>query len=355
MVEYAGYHMPVQVSGVSLEHQAVRHAVGLFDVSHMGRLRLEGEDAVARVNHLNTNDLARIADGGAVYTCTCDESGGIVDDLIVYRLAPGRVLVVCNAANRDSVVSHFRQYLAPRAESPGAVVMTDVTEETGLLAVQGPRALRLATLLGASPSLAKELRRFRLAPAVLAGFECTLARTGYTGEDGVEVFCAAEHAVELWRALLREGEPLGALPIGLAARDTLRLEACLSLYGNEIDRGTHPFEAGLGWTVKLDKGDFVGREALARIAATAPVRKLVGFEMTGRGIARHGYAISSPSGEPLGTCTSGAPSPTLGKNVGLGYVSVEHARTGCELLVDCRGRSVSAVVVDTPFYRRSPA
>jgi glycine cleavage system T protein (aminomethyltransferase) len=346
-VPYAGWRMPVQYRGVSEEHHAVRRAVGLFDVSHMGRLVFEGPRAVELIDGAITNDFSRLEPGRALYTCCCNEAGGILDDLIVYRLAPERVLVVCNAANHEKIASHLSALARSRAS------YEDRSEQTGLIAVQGPRALELLTALGCELALPADLPSFHVRETRLMGLSVTLARTGYTGEDGVEIVVPNADAAALWRGLVDLGKKLGVEPIGLAARDTLRLEARLSLYGNEIDETTNPFEAGLGWTVKLGAGDFIGKEALLKIKARPPERQVVGFEMVGRGIARHGYAISSISGQPLGVCTSGAPSPTLGKNIGLGYVPPSHAAIGSELSIDCRGRSVPARVVKTPFYRRS--
>jgi aminomethyltransferase len=351
-VSYAGWEMPIQYAGLSKEHQTVRSAAGLFDVTHMGRLELRGAGAVSAADGLITNDFASIAVGRAVYTCGCNAQGGILDDLIVYKLEPERVLVVCNAANRDKIVSHFRGELARSGALGKSLTFEDKSGETSLIAVQGPRALELLQKLRCSIDVARELPPFHVKPVTLAGIACTLARTGYTGEDGVEVVCELARTVELWRSLLEAGKELGVEPIGLGARDTLRLEARLALYGNEIDESTQPFEAGLGWTVKLDKPDFVGKAALVRAKAEAPKRQLVGFEMTGRGIARHGYALLDGAGTPIGVCTSGSPSPTLGQNIGLGYVPPSFAAIGSEFQVDCRGRNIAARVVKTPFYKR---
>ena len=347
-VPYAGWRMAVQYRGVSDEHHAVRRAVGLFDVSHMGRLVFEGPHAVEVVDSAITNDFSKLEPGRALYTCCCSESGGILDDLIVYRLAPERVLVVCNAANRDKITSHLSALARGRAS------YDDRSDRTCLIAVQGPRALELLTALGCELSLPAGLPAFNIRDTRLMGLGVSLARTGYTGEDGVEIVVANEEAPGLWRGLVEKGRSLGVEPVGLAARDTLRLEARLSLYGNELDESTNPFEAGLGWTVKLGAGDFIGKDALVRIKREPPARQLVGFEMVGRGIARHGYPIlSGSSGGVLGVCTSGAPAPTLGKNIGLGYVPPSHAALDTELSIDCRGRPVAARVVRTPFYRRS--
>jgi aminomethyltransferase len=348
-VPYAGWRMPVQFRGVSEEHHAVRRRVGLFDVSHMGRLVFEGPHAAPVVDAAITNDFSRTPPGRALYTCCCNESGGILDDLIVYRLASERVLVVCNAANHQKIASHFA------ALAKGRVEFDDQSERTSLIAVQGPRALELVTALGCDLTLSADLPPFNVRDTSLMGLACTLARTGYTGEDGVEIVVASGDAPALWRALLERGQGLGVEPIGLAARDTLRLEARLALYGNDIDETTNPFEAGLGWTVKFAAADFIGKAALERLKAAPSSRRLVGFEMVGRGIARHGYPIHDADGKPIGVCTSGAPSPTLGKNIGLGYVPPGYAAIGSPLSIDCRGRAVVARVVETPFYRRSQA
>ncbi|MEM1030702.1 MAG: glycine cleavage system aminomethyltransferase GcvT [Myxococcota bacterium] len=350
MVPFAGFEMPVQYAGVKQEHHAVRTAAGLFDVSHMGEMELSGPDAGAVVDRLITNHARLLAPGQALYTCACNDGGTILDDLIVYRRGPEDWLVVCNASNRDKMVPHFRA----EADAAG-VPFADASDQTALLALQGPRALAIATTGAAAdgPDLGT-LGPFFLAETTLFGVRVTAARTGYTGEDGLEIFCAADDARSLWRALLDAGRADGLAPCGLAARDTLRLEARLSLYGNDIDETTNPYEAGLGWTVKLKKpSPFVGREALRAIKAAGVTRKLVGFEMTGRGIARQGYPILDAAGSQVGVCTSGSPGPTVEKNIGLGYVPVSEAAIGTALTIDCRGRAVSAVVVPTPFYRRA--
>lgn len=349
MVPFAGWDMPVQYKGVSEEHRAVRTAAGLFDVSHMGEMILRGEGAAALVNHLITNDAGKLVDGQALYTCACNEAGTILDDLIVYRIAQDRWLIVCNASNRDKIAAHF----AKAAAAAEGCEFEDASDRTAMIALQGPRALEIAALLGGDGPALKELKSFHFRDATLAGISCTAARTGYTGEDGVEIFCPPDNAPALWRAILEKGAPLGIEPTGLGARDTLRLEARLSLYGNDIDETTNPLEAGLGWVVKLDKGDFLGREALLRIKSQGLARKLVGFEMVGRGIARHGYPLIDAHGQRVGVCTSGSPAPTLGKNIGLGYLPAHLTAVGTQFLVDCRGRTVEAVVVKTPFYKRA--
>ena len=347
MVPFAGWEMPIQYRGIVEEHQAVRTACGLFDVSHMGEIELTGEHAAAVVDYLVTNDASKLVDGQAMYTCACNEQGTILDDLIVYRAAQDRWLVVCNASNREKMVAHFRKAAEDHCD------FADKSDRVALLALQGPRAFDVLARAGAEAATLRELAGFRFRDAVVANVRCTVARTGYTGEDGVEIFCAWDDAPTLWDQLLELGADLGAKPVGLGARDTLRLEARLSLYGNDIDETTNPLEAGLGWVVKLDKAMFVGKEALAAIKAAPPARKLVGFEVTGRGIARHGYPLRDLDGKEVGVCTSGSPSPTLGKNIGLGYLPAAMAAVGTRFLVDCRGKHVEAVVAKTPFYKRS--
>ena len=344
LVPFAGWRMPVQYEGIKKEHEAVRQRAGLFDVSHMGEIVVEGPNAVAAVDRLVTNDVAKLDVGRALYTVCCNESGLILDDLIVYRLEAEKILVVCNASNRDKIVAHFAKNLS--LETP----WNDVSDAWALLALQGPSARAIMSDLGA-PEALLGLGSFDVARATVAGVDLWAARTGYTGEDGFELFCANEDAVTLWRAILAAGQPHGLQPVGLGARDTLRLEARLMLYGNDIDEHTHPFEAGLGWVVKLEAGDFIGREALRAIKAAGFDRKLVGFEMTERGIARHGYPILA-GGERVGEVTSGSPGPTVGRNIGLGYVPKALSKVGTALGIEIRGKQVGAVVVTTPFYKR---
>ncbi len=348
MVPFAGWELPVQYKGVTDEHRAVRAAAGIFDTSHMGEMILTGPRAAEVVDHVITNDATRLGDGQALYTCACNEQGLILDDLIVYRISPERWLIVCNAGNRAKIAAHLA------VQAHGRCELEDASDRTAMIALQGPKALAVAALAGGDGPALAEIPSFHFRDAVLANVHCTVARTGYTGEDGVELFCAPGDAPQLFRTLVELGAPLGLEPAGLAARDTLRLEARLSLYGNDIDETTNPIEAGLGWVVKLDKAaDFLGKAALTRIKSEGPARKLVGFEMTGRGIARHGYALQNEEGVRIGVCTSGSPGPTVGKNIGLGYVPASMAAVGTKLLVDCRGRSIEAVVVKTPFYKRA--
>jgi aminomethyltransferase len=348
MVPFAGWDMPVQYTGIVDEHTAVRTAAGLFDVSHMGELELRGEHAAAVVDYLVTNDAGKLVDGQAMYTCACNEQGTILDDLIVYRADAQRWLIVCNASNHAKMAAHFRNAAEHHCD------FEDRSDTTALIAFQGPKAFDVLALAGADAAKLVDLRSFHFRDAVVANVRCTAARTGYTGEDGVEIFCAWSDAPALWRGLMNLGKPLGVKPVGLGARDTLRLEARLSLYGNDIDETTNPIEAGLGWVVKMEKGDFVGRAALESVKSQPLARKLVGFEMTGRGVARHGYPLRDVDGREVGVCTSGSPGPTVGKSIGLGYLPTSMTGVGTKFLVDCRGKSIEAVVVKTPFYKRGP-
>jgi aminomethyltransferase len=347
IVPFAGWEMPVQYAGVVPEHRAVRTAAGLFDVSHMGELEMRGQYAGQVVNYLITNDASKLVDGQALYTCACNEEGTILDDLIVYRCGSERYLIVCNASNVAKMSAVFRKAAEHHCD------FEDRSERTALIALQGPKAFEVLALAGSDAAGLGALRSFHFRDAVVANVACTVARTGYTGEDGVEMFCATDDAPALWTQLMTLGGPLGLVPVGLGARDTLRLEARLSLYGNDIDETTNPLEAGLGWVVKMEKGDFVGRAALEAVKAKGMPRKLVGFEMTGRGIARHGYPLLDTDGNVVGVCTSGSPGPTVEKNIGLGYLPSALGTIGTPFKVDCRGKAIDAVVVRTPFYKRA--
>ncbi len=347
IVPFAGWEMPVQYSGIVEEHTAVRTAAGMFDVSHMGEIEMRGEYAGQVVDYLIVSDASRLVDGQAVYTCACNADGKILDDLIVYRCSADRYLVVCNASNVDKIAGVFSRAAEHHCE------FENRSDQTALIALQGPRAFEVLGLAGSDASRLGQLPSFHFRDAVVCNVRCTVARTGYTGEDGVEIFCDWGEAPAVWNQLLELGKPLGVKPAGLGARDTLRLEARLSLYGNDIDETTNPIEAGLGWTVKMDKPDFVGKAALATVKAGPMARKMVGFEVTGRGIARHGYPLQDTAGKAVGICTSGSPGPTVGKNIGLGYLPTAMSAIGTRFLVDCRGKSVEAVVVKTPFYRRA--
>jgi aminomethyltransferase len=291
-----------------------------------------------------TNHAAALDVGKRVYACGCNEAGTILDDLIIYRVGAEEVLVVCNAGNRGKMSPHFANAAAGRSQ------FEDASDQTALLALQGPRAAQVLKTANGDQHLL-DLPRFGIARGRVAGIQLLAARTGYTGEGGFELFVANADAPALWNALIAAGTPLGLLPIGLGARDTLRLEASLRLYGNDIDETTDPWEAGLGWTVKLEGRDFLGKQALIARKERGLTRKLVGIEMTGRGIARHGYPVVDASGAKIGEVTSGSPCPTLGKNLGLAYVPIAQSALGAPLLVEIRGKAIEAKVVPTPFYK----
>jgi aminomethyltransferase len=344
-VGFAGWEMPVQYLGVTKEHEAVRQRVGLFDVSHMGELFFDGAGAAAAIDRAVTNDITGLAPGQARYTAACNEQGGILDDLIVYRLAAERFLIVCNAGNRPKMAAHFAE------QTRGRCGYADRSDDFALLALQGPAAPQVLAALGADRALV-DLARFGVVETRVCDVPVICARTGYTGEDGYELFCGNEGAMTLWDHALAAGAASGIAAIGLGARDTLRLEARLLLYGNDIDETTNPYEAGIGWTVKLDKPELIGGAALQAAKRDGVKRKLVGFEMVERGIGRHGYPILDAAGTAVGAVTSGAPSLSLGKNIGLGYVPSALSRTGSRLAIEIRGQRVAADVVPTPFYKR---
>jgi aminomethyltransferase len=345
LVEFGGWEMPVQYAGIVDEHRAVRSGAGLFDVSHMGEVEVDGPGALASVQRLITNDAGRLAVGGGLYSPMCLPSGGIVDDLTVFRIGERRYLFVVNASTAEKdfawIAEHTRDAQA-----------RDRSAEWGLLALQGPRAGAILARLtradtGALPSF------HIITEAEVAGVAgCFISRTGYTGEDGFEIGCPWDATPRVWDALLEAGRLDGLTPIGLGARDTLRLEASYMLYGNDIDETTTPLEAPLSWTVKLEKGEFLGRDVLVRQKAEGTARKLVGFEMTERAIPRHGYALRV-NADPAGTVTSGTFGPWVEKSIGMGYVAREHAKPGVRLGVEIRGKTASAVVVKLPFYKRS--
>lgn len=346
IIDFGGWLMPVQyATGIIDEHQTTRRAVGLFDVCHMGEVHFKGARATAAVQRLVTGDIAGLPAGRAVYVVACYPDGGIVDDLIVYRVGPEHLLIVVNAANVTKDVAWFRENVGTWCD------VVDASPETGLLAFQGPQAAAALQALTATPLAEMKHHDFR-ATASVAGVPSSIARSGYTAEDGFELFCDREQVPRLWNALLEAAGRVGGKPVGLGARDTLRLEGRLSLYGNDLTNHTTPLEAGLGWVVKFEAGEFIGKEALLKQRAEGTTRKLAGFVMVGRGIARHGYPIVDEAGSRVGEVTSGAPGPTVGKNIGLGYVPTACAEPGTRLVVDCRGKFVEAEVVKGPFYKR---
>ncbi|HEU5101640.1 MAG TPA: glycine cleavage system aminomethyltransferase GcvT [Roseiflexaceae bacterium] len=344
VVEFGGWEMPVQYSGIVDEHNAVRNAAGLFDISHMGEVEVKGPDALAFLQHIATQDVATISEGLSNYALLCRPDGGIVDDIFIYNLPDGYMVVV-NASNIEKDFAWMLDNM-----HGFDVELTNISDRASMLALQGPLA---------EPILAKAtdldvagLPFHGVTTAMLLGdIPALIARTGYTGEDGFELFVDDDNVEKLWDGLLKLGAADGLKPCGLGARDSLRFEACLALYGHEIADDINPYEAKLGWVVKLDKGEFVGREALRATKQAGVRRKLVGFEVTGRGIARGGYEIRSLQGDRIGEVTTGMPSPTLGKNLGLGYVPAELTSEGSEFDVVVRDRPVRAKVVKTPFYK----
>ncbi len=343
MVPFGGWDMPVQYAGILEEHRAVRSKAGLFDVSHMGEIELEGPEALAAVQRLVCNDMEKLQVSQVKYAALCTEAGTFVDDLTVARMAEDRFLLTVNASNTPKDLAWVRRH------ARGRVAVRDRSAETALLALQGPAAA--AILQPLTPLDLKAIKYYWFARGPVLGMEAVISRTGYTGEDGFELYLLAEQAAQMWAGLLEAGRPHGVQPCGLGARDTLRLEAKMVLYGNDIDDQHTVLEADLAWIVKFDKTDFIGREALLRQRAAGVQRKLVGFEMVGRGIPRHDYPIEK-DGVPIGRVTSGTMVPWLNKPIGLGYVAAQHAAIGAEFDVVIRNQAVRARVVPTPFYKR---
>jgi aminomethyltransferase len=349
MVPFAGWTMPVQYAGIINEHRAVRNQAGLFDLGHMGQVDVSGPDALPFLQFVTTNDVSSLAPGEAHYSLLPNEQGGVVDDIIIYRNPDGDgYMVVINAANRDKDVSWLQRQVAVRRDL--GVAVTDISDRTGMIAIQGPAAERITQRLTELDLSALPYFSWHL--GTVAGVTAMLARTGYTGEDGFEFYTAQEDVGPLWDALLDAGKADGAVPVGLGARDTLRLEARMPLYGQELADDISPLEAGLGWAVKLDKGDFIGRGTIAAMKASGPPRRTVGFKLTERGGSPRTHYEVRAEGRPVGQVTSGAMSPTLGENIGLALVEADVAGVGKPLEVVVRDRPVAAVQVKTPFYKR---
>lgn len=349
LVGFGGFLMPLQYTGIKDEHHAVRTRVGLFDVSHMGEVELRGPRALDAADRLFTNDIRALDDGQAMYTAMCNEAGGIVDDLVVYRLADDRVFICVNAANRAKDFAHMQSVLADWDD----LELVNLSDDWAQLAVQGPNALALVqTIAGES---VEEVKYYRARFQEVAGVEGVLfSRTGYTGEDGFELYIPAADAVTIFDALIEAGDEFGLQLCGLGCRDTLRLEAKYLLYGSDMDENTNPVEAGLSWVVKLDRdANFVGRQAIESVKATGPDRRIRGFVLEGRGVLRPGYDVLDPeNGQKIGHLTSGSYSPTLEESIGLGYVDADHLDKET-VHVDIRGRGVEARVTRKPFYKRS--
>ena len=345
MVEFAGWEMPVQYSGPIPEHLAVRTAAGLFDVSHMGEFEIIGRGALDLVQRLTTNDVSKLADNQVQYSTLTNDLGGVIDDLLVYRINSEYFLLVVNAGTTDKDLAWIKNHA-----NTTDTEIHDTSSGYALLALQGPLAERILQPL--TDHMLDHIPYYWSQKVKVDGVDCRVSRTGYTGEDGFEIFCDSADARHVWNRLLVVGDPHGLVPCGLAARNTTRLEAAYRLYGNDMDETTTPLEAGLGWVVKLGKGGFVGRDVLERQKREGLTRKLVGFEMLDRAPARDGYSILV-GGQEVGRVTSGSPAPFLKKNLGLAYLPVEHSAVGADLSILIRGREVPARVVETPFYKRS--
>ncbi|MGI0106259.1 glycine cleavage system aminomethyltransferase GcvT [Salinimicrobium sp. WS361] len=343
MVPFAGYNMPVSYEGVNIEHETVRKAVGVFDVSHMGEFLITGENALALIQKISSNDASKLTDGKAQYSCIPNADGGVVDDLIIYRFNEEKYLLVVNASNIEKDWNWISQYNTMDA------TIRDLSDEYSLLAIQGPKAAEAMQSLTDVDLSTIKFYTFQVAP--FAGAEnVIISATGYTGSGGFEIYVKNDDAQRVWDRVFEAGADYGIKPIGLAARDTLRLEMGFCLYGNDIDDTTSPIEAGLGWITKFTK-DFVNSEALKEQKENGPKRKLVGFEIDERGIPRQGYEIVDDSGKVIGNVTSGTMSPSLEKGIGMGYVPVELATPGSKINIQIRKKALPATVVKMPFYK----
>jgi aminomethyltransferase len=347
LVDFAGWEMPIQYTGVVDEYHAVRRAAGLFDVSHMGRIVVSGNGALRFVQQATTNDVAKLGVLESHYSMICNPQGGIKDDIFVYRVKPAEYLLCVNASNREKILG-WLQELNARFRSGSDVTIADVSTELAQLALQGPRSRDVLVALGLSD--VESLKPRHCLQAKVIGVPSLVTRTGYTGELGYELYVPAEQVLSIWRALLSDGRRSELKPAGLGARDLLRLEMAYLLYGNDIDEDTTPLEANVDWVVKSEKGDFVGWEALR---TKPPTRRLIAFELLEKAVPRHGFTLCSDDGStPIGEATSGNFSPLLQKGIGLGYVPLSATAEGARLAVDIRGRKVPAIVVKPPFYRR---
>jgi len=352
IVPFAGWELPVQYTGVTDEHLACRKAAGLFDVSHMGEFEIEGPGAESFLNFVTTNDVTKIQIGQAQYTLFPNSDGGIVDDLLIYRRGPEKYLLVVNAANIDKDFRHVKSLEAEIGSRFGRFDLTNQSDAYTQIAIQGPNALKILSKITSCPL--NEIKTYWFKEgSVLNGISAIIARTGYTGEDGFEVYCPWANGPAVWSALVHEGQAFGLKPCGLGARDTLRMEMKYPLYGHELSDQTNPLEAGLGWVTKLNKGDFLGRDKILAVKESGPDRKLIGFEIGDRRIPRAGYDLYDSKGEKrIGVVTSGTQSPCLDKAIGIGYVVSPLSDIGTPIAVDLRGKKMAAVIVETPFYKR---
>ncbi len=344
MVDFGGWDMPVQYSGIIDEHNAVRKAVGLFDVSHMGEIEIRGPEAAKLVDFVSTNNAAKLKHGQAHYSGLLYDHGGFVDDILVHKVDDDHFFLCVNASNQEKDFEHIR------GQNHFDARVDFASDRYAQLAIQGPRAR--ATLQKLTPVDLSTIKYYWFTDGEVCGAPARIAHTGYTGEDGFEIYIAPAEAERIWNEVMKAGAEFGIQPCGLGARNTLRLESKMALYGHEIDASISPLEADLAWVVKFEKPEFVGREALVKQKESGVTRKLVGFEMRGRGIGRDGYEVLL-EGAPAGWVTSGGPSPTLGKNIGLCYLPVDHAAPGKSIQVVIRNQPVDAVTVETPFYKRA--
>lgn len=351
MALFAGYNMPIEFSGIADEHNTVRNGVGLFDVSHMGEIWVKGPNALAFLQHTTSNDVSVLYDGKVQYACFPNGKGGIVDDLLVYRINAETYLLVVNASNIDKDWNFLCEHAPKFGITPGKELY-NASDEIAQLAVQGPMAMKLVQKLCSEPI--EDMEYYTFKKVSMAGInEVILSITGYTGSGGCEIYCANEDADKLWEAVWQAGEEFGMKNIGLGARDTLRLEMGFCLYGNDIDDTTSPLEAGLGWITKfVDGKDFIDRAHMEQLKAAGVSRKLVGFEMVDRGIPRHGYEVADADGNIIGVVTSGTQGPAIKKAVGMAYVATSHSKVGSEIYVIVRGKSLKAQVVKMPFYKK---
>ncbi len=346
LIDFAGWEMPIQYTGVLDEYHAVRSSAGLFDVSHMGRVVVSGSGAEAFLQRTTTNDVGRLAIGQAHYSMVCNDRGGIKDDIFVYRIKPEEYLLCVNASNRAKIVAWLERH-----QDGVGCALEDRSESLAQVALQGPRSRDILLALGAAE--AGTLKLHHACQVTVGSVPVVLARTGYTGELGFELYVPADHASALWRLMLERGRADGLKPAGLGARDLLRLEMGYLLYGNDISEETSPLEAGVEWTVSMSKGAFIGREALQEQQQQGLSRRFIGFELLEKAVPRHGYAVlSARDATPLGAVTSGNLSPLLQKGIGLTYVPPAYAELGTELLIDIRGKTLPAKVVKPPFYRK---
>lgn len=345
-IDFSGWELPVQFSSIKEEHEAVRTRAGLFDVSHMGEFVVKGSDSLSFLQKMMTNDVAKLRDGRAQYTLMCYEDGGTVDDLLIYKKAEGHYLLVVNAANIEKDFAWLNEHLV------GDVELANISQEIAQLALQGPLAERVLQKLTNTELSAIQFFSFQ-DEVSMNGIKTLVSRTGYTGEDGFEIYCRAEDAIALWEAILEAGKEEGVLPCGLGARDTLRFEAALPLYGQELSKDITPIEAGLGFAVKTNKdADFIGKDVLKKQKEEGTARKLAGIEMMDKGIPRHGYKVFA-NGEEIGFITTGTQSPTLKKNIGLALIKSEFTEVNTEVEIEIRGKRLKAKVVATPFYKRA--